>query len=110
MAGDGGGKRGGAQRDEDGFLERWSRRKRGEGPPGAPETETAEPLGGRSGPPPARARPAAAGPTPSEADSDAGDPEEALADAGLFETVSTGNDEIVAYVLAKPDGSSTERS
>ena len=64
-----------AEHDEDGFLERWSRRKRGEESPGAPETETAEPSGGRSGPPPARARPAAAGPPPSEADSDAGDPE-----------------------------------
>jgi hypothetical protein len=30
------------ERDEDGFLERWSRRKRGESVPGAPETETAE--------------------------------------------------------------------
>ncbi len=64
-----------AERDEDGFLERWSRRKRGEGPSGAPQTETAEPSGGRSGPPPARARPATAGPPPSEADSDSGDPE-----------------------------------
>lgn len=36
-------------------------------------------------------------------------PEASLADpsAGI-ETVSTGNDEIVAYVLAKPDGSSTD--
>ncbi len=29
-----------AERDEDGFIERWSRRKRGESLPGAPETET----------------------------------------------------------------------
>ncbi len=29
-----------AEGDEDGFLERWSRRKRGESAPGAPETET----------------------------------------------------------------------
>ncbi len=34
-------------------------------------------------------------------------PEAALA-GGAFLTVSTGNDEIVTYVLAKPDGSSTE--
>ena len=33
-------------------------------------------------------------------------PEAALA-GGIFDSVSTGNDEIVAYVLAKPDGSST---
>jgi len=45
------------EHDEDGFLERWSRRKRGEAVPGAPETETAE-----------------APPEP-EKDSDAGDPE-----------------------------------
>ena len=64
-----------AERDEDGFLDRWSRRKRGEGSPGAPQTETAEPSGGRSGPPPAGARPATAEPPPSEADSDSGDPE-----------------------------------
>ncbi len=35
------------------------------------------------------------------------DPEALLA-GGAFDTVSTGNDEIVAYVLAKPDGSSTD--
>jgi hypothetical protein len=34
-------------------------------------------------------------------------PETALA-GGAFETVSTGNDEIVVYVLAKADGSSTD--
>ena len=34
-------------------------------------------------------------------------PEAALA-GGAFESVSVGNDEIVAYVLAKPDGSSTD--
>lgn len=33
---------------------------------------------------------------------------EALLAGGAFETVSTGNDEIVIYVLAKPDGSSTD--
>jgi hypothetical protein len=33
-------------------------------------------------------------------------PEASLA-GGAFDTVSVGNDEIVAYVLAKPDGSST---
>ncbi len=38
---------------------------------------------------------------------DAHDPEDALAAAGPFANVTTGNDEIVAYVLAKPDGSST---
>ncbi len=64
-----------AERDEDDFLERWSRRKRGEASPGAPETETAEAAGGRSGPPPATARPAAPGPPQSEAAPDAGDPE-----------------------------------
>ena len=71
-----------AERDEDGFLERWSRRKRGEGSPGAPETETAEaapeparPSGGRSGPPPAGARPADVGRPRPEEDPDAGDPE-----------------------------------
>ncbi len=74
-----------AERDEDGFLDRWSGRKRGEASPGAPETETAEaaqpaakpaePSGGRSGPPAARARSIAVGPPPSEADSDSGDPE-----------------------------------
>ncbi len=74
-----------AERDEDGFLERWSRRKRGEASPGAPETETAEaaqpaakpagPSGGRAGPPPARARPTAVGPPPLEESPDSGDPE-----------------------------------
>ena len=34
-------------------------------------------------------------------------PETSLA-GGLFDSVFTGNDEIVAYVLAKPDGSSTD--
>ena len=34
-------------------------------------------------------------------------PEASLA-GGPFDSVSTGNDEIVAYVLAKPDGSSTD--
>jgi hypothetical protein len=38
---------------------------------------------------------------------DSATPETALA-GGQFETVSTGNDEIVTYVLAKPDGSSTD--
>ncbi len=33
-----------------------------------------------------------------------GDPETALATGGAFATVSTGNDEIVTYVLASPDG------
>jgi hypothetical protein len=33
-------------------------------------------------------------------------PEAALATGGRFSTVTTGNDEIVTYVLAKPDGSS----
>jgi len=70
-----------AERDEDGFLERWSRRKRGEASPGAPETGTAEaaqpaePSGGRSGPPPAGARPPAVGPPQSEEAPDSGDPE-----------------------------------
>ncbi len=74
-----------AERDEDGFLERWSRRKRSEASPGAPETETAEvaqpaakparPSGGRSGPPAARARPAAVGLPQSEEAPDSGDPE-----------------------------------
>jgi prepilin-type N-terminal cleavage/methylation domain-containing protein len=35
-------------------------------------------------------------------------PETALATGGAFTTVSTGNDEIVTYVLAKPDGSSPD--
>jgi len=35
------------------------------------------------------------------------DPEESLALGGAFDNVTTGNDEIVAYVLAKPDGTST---
>ncbi len=71
-----------AERDEDGFLERWSRRKRGEGSPGAPETETAEaapeaaePSGGRSGPPLTDARPAAVAQPESQESQDAGDPE-----------------------------------
>jgi hypothetical protein len=70
------------ERDEDGFLDRWSRRKRGGSGPGAPEPETAaaapepaRPLGGRSDPPPAGARPAAGDPQRSEEDSDSGDPE-----------------------------------
>ncbi len=53
------------ERDEDGFLERWSRRKRGESAPGDPEIETAEApprLGPQSGP-------------QSEGDPEAGDPE-----------------------------------
>ena len=45
------------------------------------------------------------------ADYDAEDPAAALTPEqdldGTFLTVSTGNDEVVAYVLAKPDGSST---
>ncbi len=52
------------ERDEDGFLERWSRRKRGEASPGRPETETAE-----------AAQPAAVGPPRSEEAPDSGDPE-----------------------------------
>ncbi len=74
-----------AERDEDGFLDRWSRRKRGEASPGAPDSETAEaaqpaakpaePSGGRSGPPPARARPTAVGPSQSAEAPDSGDPE-----------------------------------
>ncbi len=35
-------------------------------------------------------------------------PETTLATGGAFSTVSTGNDEIVTYVLAKPDGSSPD--
>jgi len=35
------------------------------------------------------------------------DPEELLALGGTFENVTTGNDEIVAYVLAKADGTSS---
>lgn len=35
-------------------------------------------------------------------------PETTLATGGAFNTVSTGNDEIVGYVLGKPDGSSSE--
>lgn len=47
------------------------------------------------------------------ADFDAGDvalstTPEALLAGGAFETVSTGNDEIVIYALAKPDASSTD--
>ncbi len=45
------------ERDGDSFVERWSRRKRGESVPDAPETETVTVL------------------TPSEEDPDAGDPE-----------------------------------
>lgn len=37
---------------------------------------------------------------------DATTPETALATSGAFTTVSTGNDEVIAYVLGKPDGSS----
>ena len=52
-----------AERDDDGFLDRWSRRKRGETSTGAPETETAD------------AGPAAvAQPEPQESP-DTGDPE-----------------------------------
>jgi Tfp pilus assembly protein PilW len=40
---------------------------------------------------------------------EATDPEEALSLGGSFENVRTGNDEIVAYVLGKPDGSSAEQ-
>ena len=61
------------ERDEDGFIERWSRRKRGETSTGAPESETAEL--GRSGPPPADARPAAVAQPESQESPDAGDPE-----------------------------------
>ncbi len=39
---------------------------------------------------------------------DATSPETALATGGAYNTVSTGNDEVVAYVLGKPDGSSTD--
>ena len=39
--------------------------------------------------------------------SDAVTPEQDL-EGGLFSTVSTGNDEIVAYFLAKPDGTSSD--
>lgn len=35
-------------------------------------------------------------------------PEAALATGGAFATVSTGNDEIVTYVLARPDGTSAD--
>jgi hypothetical protein len=38
----------------------------------------------------------------------AADPERALAEGGPFANVTTGNDEIVGYVLAKPDGTSTD--
>ena len=38
---------------------------------------------------------------------DATTPETTLATGGAFTTVSTGNDEVIAYVLAKPDGSSS---
>ena len=39
---------------------------------------------------------------------DATDPEDSLAQGGPFANVTTGNDEIVAYVLAKPDRSSPD--
>jgi type II secretory pathway pseudopilin PulG len=39
---------------------------------------------------------------------DAATPEDSLAQGGPFENVTTGNDEIVAYVLAKPDRSSPD--
>ena len=39
---------------------------------------------------------------------EANDPEERLAAGGPFPTVTTGNDEIVAWVLAKADGSSPD--
>jgi hypothetical protein len=70
--------------DDDGFLGRWSRRKRGEARPDttsetAPETAPpaaapAPPSGGRSGPPPAPARPLGETPPPEESQ-DSGDPE-----------------------------------
>jgi hypothetical protein len=61
------------ERDEDGFLDRWSRRKRGETSAGAPESETAE--AGRTGPLPADARAAAVAQPESQESPDAGDPE-----------------------------------
>jgi hypothetical protein len=61
-----------AERDENGFLERWSRRKRGEGSPGAPEPETAEAAPEAANP---AAAPAAAGRSQSEESPDSGDPE-----------------------------------
>jgi len=61
------------ERDEDRFLDRWSRRKRGESSTGAPESETAE--GGRSGSPSVGARSAAVAHPESQEFHDAGDPE-----------------------------------
>ena len=52
-----------AERDDDGFLDRWSRRKRGETSTGAPETETAD------------AGPAAVAQPESQESPDTGDPE-----------------------------------
>lgn len=73
------------ERGEDGFLDRWSRRKRGEAAPGDPEIETPEtaeasseplrPFGGRSGPPSARARAASRKTDDAGEPDDAGDPE-----------------------------------
>jgi len=51
------------ERDDDGFLDRWSRRKRGETPTGAPEIETAD------------AGPAAAAQPEAQESPDTGDPE-----------------------------------
>ena len=86
-----------AEKDGDGFLDRWSRRKRGEASPEAspgaspeaspgavPEAEPAvvapakpltKPMGGRSGPPSARARAAAVDQPQLEDPEDTGDPE-----------------------------------
>jgi hypothetical protein len=67
--------------DDDGFLDRWSRRKRGEARrETAPETARpaaapATPSGGRSGPPPAPAHPLAVTPSSPEESQDSGDPE-----------------------------------
>jgi hypothetical protein len=52
-----------AERDDDGFLDRWSRRKRGETSTGAPETETAD------------AGPAAVAQPETQESEDTGDPE-----------------------------------
>ena len=52
-----------AERDDDGFLDRWSRRKRGETSTGAPETETAD------------AGPAAVAQPETQESADTGDPE-----------------------------------
>ena len=52
-----------AERDDDGFLDRWSRRKRGETSTGAPETETAD------------AGPAAVAQPESQESAETGDPE-----------------------------------